>query len=201
MEKPELIIFDLGRVLVDFDFKKVVRGLKRYTSLSEREIYRFFVSTPLWDAFERGNIAPEEFFKRISRHLALRGLSFKGFTPIWNRIFVEKPDTVAILRQLRGRYKLALLSNVNPMHWDYIKERHAFMDWFDFLMASCLLGSRKPEKAIYRAVLKKGGVSASRAVFIDDTEGHVLAARALGIRAYHFRNAQKLAADLDGILS
>ena len=59
MNKPELIIFDLGRVLVDFDFRLVIKRLKRYTHFSEKEIRRYFMQTPLWDAFERGEVEPD----------------------------------------------------------------------------------------------------------------------------------------------
>src|SRR5207244_3596276 len=130
MTKPELIIFDLGRVLVDFDFKKVIRRLKRFSPFTEKEIHRYFMRTPLWDAFERGTVEPKDFFLQLSHDLKLKNLGFKEFTPYWNSIFTEKPDTVSILQRLRGRYRIALLSNVNIMHWEHIREMHDFIEWF-----------------------------------------------------------------------
>src|ERR1700733_4666508 len=111
MSKPELIIFDLGRVLVDFDFKKVVGNLKKHTARSEKEIRHFFETTPLWDAFERGTIRPRPFFKQMAEELELEGLTFPAFKPYWNDIFTEKKDTLAVLEKLRGKYHLAILSN------------------------------------------------------------------------------------------
>jgi putative hydrolase of the HAD superfamily len=200
MKEPDLIIFDLGRVLVDFDFRKVVRGLKRYSPLTEREIRRYFMRTPLWDTFERGEIEPKDFFQDLSKNLHLKNLTFKAFTPLWNSIFTEKHDSVSILQRLRGRYRIALLSNVNVMHWDHIMETHDFMKWFDHPIASFAVGQRKPDLDIYRTTLHAAGVTPSQALFIDDVEEHVLAARALGIRAYQFINARQLIRDLDGIL-
>src|SRR5437773_10843635 len=107
MNPIELVIFDLGHVLVDFDFKKVVRRLKVHSSLSEKEIRRYFSTTALWDQFERGQVAPAAFFKALQKDLNLKGLTFESFAPIWNDIFREKHDTVAILRALRARYRLA----------------------------------------------------------------------------------------------
>jgi epoxide hydrolase-like predicted phosphatase len=200
MTKPELIIFDLGRVLVDFDFRKVVRRLKRYTKLSEKEIRAYFYQTPLWDTFERGDVEPKEFFLQIAKELKLQKLTFKEFAPIWNTIFTEKHDTVSILSRLRGQYRIALLSNVNILHWEHVGETHDFIQWFDHPIASCNVGCRKPEADIYRLTLQCAGVSPQQAVFIDDVEAHILAARSLGIRAHQFINAQQLIRDLDGIL-
>src|ERR1019366_3843278 len=136
MNTPDLIIFDLGRALVDFDFKKVIRALKKHTPKSEKEIRHFFETTPLWDAFERGTVRPHAFFKQVVQELDLEGLTFKTFEPFWNDIFTEKLDSIDVLQKLKGRCRLALLSNVNEMHWKHIVERHPFISWFDYPIAS-----------------------------------------------------------------
>jgi epoxide hydrolase-like predicted phosphatase len=200
MDQPDLIIFDLGRVLVEFDFKKVIHDLKRFSPKSEKEIRHYFSTTPLWDAFERGRVTPEVFFQSLQKDLQLKGLTFKTFAPLWNEIFREKSDTVAILRRLRGRYRLAMLSNVNEMHWRHIQQTQAFMHWFDHPVASFAVGHRKPDPEIYRITLRRAGMSPSQAIFIDDVKAHVVAAQSLGIRSYHFLNAAKLLHDLDGLL-
>ena len=200
MSRPDLIIFDLGHVLVDFDFKKVVRNLQRYSPLTEKEIRHYFAHTPLWDRFERGRMTPRDFFKSLQNDLKLKGLTFEAFEPLWNRIFWEKADTVAILRRLRGRYRLAMLSNVNVMHWEHIRTHHAFMAWFDVPIPSYAVGHRKPDPEIYRLTLERAGISPARALFIDDVPGHVRAAQAVGIRGLQFLSAVKLLRDLDGIL-
>ncbi len=200
MNTPELIIFDLGRVLVDFDFRLVIKRLARYTPFSEKEIRRYFMQTPLWDSFERGEVEPKDFFLQLSKSLKLKNLSFKEFVPLWNSIFTEKPDAVSILARLRGRYRIALLSNVNILHWEHVKETHDFIQWFDHPVASWEVGQRKPDFDIYRTTLHAAGVAPQKAVFIDDVESHVVAARALGMQAYQFINAPQLLRDLDGLL-
>ena len=200
MRKPDLIIFDLGRVLVDFDFQKVVRQLKSHTLLTEKQIHLYFTQTPLWDAFERGAVEPKDFFLQIAKDLHLEKLGFKDFAPLWNRIFTEKHDTVSILARLRGRCRIALLSNVNIMHWDHINEAHDFMQWFDHPIASYAVRQRKPELDIYRTTLAIAGVGPRQAIFIDDMETNVLAARSLGIRAHQFTDARRLVRDLEEIL-
>jgi epoxide hydrolase-like predicted phosphatase len=201
MSKPKLIIFDLGRVLVDFDFRLVIKRLKRYTDFSEKDIRRYFLETPLWGAFERGEVEPKDFFMQLSKALKLQKLAFDEFAPLWNSIFTEKHDTVSILARLKGRYRIALLSNVNILHWDHIHETHDFIQWFDHPVASFEVGTRKPDPDIYRTTLHRAGVAPQQAVFIDDMEPHVLAARSLGIEAHRFVNAPQLARDLEGILA
>ena len=196
----ELVIFDLGRVLVDFDFKQVVRNLRAHTSLTEEQIYDYFAKTPLWDRFERGQIDPPHFFAQLEKDLALKDLSFDAFSALWSSIFTEMPESVAILSELRGRYKLAMLSNVNVMHWEHIRSKHAFMDWFDHPIASYAVGHRKPDEEIFRIVLRTAGVSAQKAVFIDDIESHIHAAKAAGIRAYQFTSAAQLRLDIGDLL-
>jgi len=200
MNRTHLIIFDLGHVLVDFNFRKVVRDLKRFSPKTEKEIRSYFSRTPLWDAFERGTVTPEHFFESLQRDLQLKGLTFETFTPLWNEIFREKSDTVSILNRLRGRYRLAMISNVNPMHWCHVWGRHAFMRWFDYPVASFEVGHRKPELEIYRLVLRRAGVLPSQAVFIDDVPSHVRAAKSLGMRSHQFYNASQLLIDLNGVL-
>ena len=201
MNKPELIIFDLGRVLVDFDFRLVIRRLKRHTTFSEKEIRRYFMQTPLWDAFECGEVEPKDFFLQLSKELKLQKLTFKEFAPIWNSIFTEKHDSVSILARLKGRYRIALLSNVNIMHWEHVRETHDFIEWFDHPIASWEMGCRKPDADIFLKTLHIAGVAPQKAIFIDDLEEHVLAARSLGIRAHQFISAPQLLRDLDGILT
>jgi putative hydrolase of the HAD superfamily len=154
----------------------------------------------LWDVFERGEVEPKDFFLRLCKDIHLKNLDFQRFTPLWNSIFTEKPDSVSILQRLRGRYRIALLSNVNMMHWDYIVETHDFMGWFDHPIASCDVGLRKPDPDIFREALHIAEVTPGKTIFIDDMEEHVLAARSLGIRAHQFINARQLINDLDGVL-
>jgi len=194
-KKTELVMFDLGRVLIDFDFKLAIRNLKRYTPLNEEEIHQFFRTTPLWDAFEKGQLCRHDFFAELAKGLQLSGLPFETFEPLWNNIFQEIPDTIEFFHDLRKRYRTALVSNVNVMHWEFIRGRHAFLDHFDFLIPSYAVGMRKPGTEIYRHTLKKAGVAPEQSVFTDDVEEHITAARSIGIDAVQFTSAAQLKKD------
>lgn len=195
MKSIELIVFDLGKVLIDFDFQKVIKALQKHTPKTGEEIHQFFLTTPLWDQYERGKISSKDFFHQLSREVGLKGLSFEEFKPLWCDIFTEKHDTVALLKKLKGRYKLAMLSNVNEMHWLHVKGKHDFMQWFDIPVASYAVGLRKPEAAIYHHLLKQAGVTADKAIFTDDLIEHITAAHKIGMKAHHFTTAEQLAKD------
>jgi HAD superfamily hydrolase (TIGR01549 family) len=200
MKPFELVIFDLGRVLLDFDFKKVTGELGRFTTKTQAEIRDYFATTPLWDAFERGSVSPQDFFAALKRDLQLKNLTFEQFKPFWNDIFQEKKDTIEILEKLKGRYRLAMISNVNQMHWEHVLEKHSFMTWFEVPIASYAVGHRKPELAIYELALKRAGVPGRRAIFIDDIFEHITAARQLGIHGHHFKTAPELLTELNQLL-
>lgn len=201
MKSIELVMFDLGRVLVDFDFQKAIRGLARYTRCSEADMREYFKTTPLWDTFEKGKISPEDFFLRMCADLGIKGLSFDVFTPIWNDIFSEMPASIDILATLRKRYRTAVVSNVNAMHWDYVCQKYEFLKWFDHPIPSYAVGHRKPGTEIYRIALAKAGVDPERSVFVDDVESHITAAKSIGIHAVQFQSAQQLKKDWAGLLN
>lgn len=200
MNKPELIIFDLGRVLLDFDFMKVVRGLKMHTSHSEKAIRNYFKTTPNWDRYERGTLSEKAFFEALTTELKLEGLAFETFLPLWNNIFTPIDGSIAILKRLRKSYRLAMISNVNPTHWKHVRKHHSFMEWFEHPIASYAVGHRKPEPEIYKLTLRRAKVQPHKAIFIDDVKSHISAARALGLRAHHFIDAKKLRKDLGEII-
>jgi len=196
----ELLIFDLGKVLIDFDFRKVIHALKTYTPKNKTAIHTFFKTTPLWDRFERGHLKPKAFFKELQTELDLRDLTYTEFEKLWNDIFTEKKDSIALLKTLKGKYQLAMLSNVNQLHWEFVKGKHSFMKWFDHPVASYAVGHRKPEPAIFHHTLKKAGIPAERALFTDDLKPHIVAAKKIGIHGIHFKNAAQLKKDLQQIL-
>ena len=127
-------------------------------------------------------------------------MTMKRFIPLWNDIFTVKEDSIALVKELRGRYRLAILSNVNKLHWEHIKGRHDFIAWFEHPIASYAVGQRKPEASIYRTVLKRAGVKPSQAIFIDDIKAHITAAKKIGIRGHVFTHAKRLRRDLKDIL-
>ena len=109
------------------------------------------------------------------------------------------PGVLDLIRDLHGRYKLAVLSNSPPRLSKWLAD-WGILDLFDVVVCSGDEGLVKPDPAIFELALTRLGVAPSEAVFIDDTLGHVQAARDLGIHGIHFRNAEQLTRDLESLL-
>lgn len=188
------IIFDLGNVLVGFDHRIAVRRITKHTSKSEREIYDLFFDSGLTREFEKGKTAPGDFFKQVKSLLELK-LSFKEFLPIWNEIFFSKPETEEFIVSLNSGLKLVLLSNINKLHYDYI--RNAFSSAIALfgpgnVIPSYITGFIKPEREIYNLAIRKTGRRIENIVYVDDRRDLVEAARGYGLRAIQFQNIEQL---------
>ena len=197
-DKIKAIIFDLGNVLVDFDHMIAARKISGFTDMAAEDIFNLFFDSPLTAAFEEGRISPLDFFSEVKGKLNLK-LDYDRFVLIWNEIFFlsEKNRAVYDLAKLlRGRYKLSVLSNVNFLHLEYIKNKFPIFDVFDNVITSCELGVKKPDPAIYKKALEILGMEAGSTFYTDDRAELIEKAKELGIRSFVFTGAEQLRSDL-----
>ncbi len=192
------IIFDLGNVLVNFDHFIAARKVASLTSLMPQDIYGLFFNSEITKKFEEGKIPPRKFFDEVKKLLKLR-ISYQEFLPIWNEIFFLTRDNQKVLRlagTLNKQYRLAVLSNINTLHYDYLEENFSLFNPFDHIFASFQMGCIKPEPKIYVKALKSMGILPSEAFYTDDRSDLIKEARKLGIKAYVYKNYTKLRQDL-----
>jgi len=195
------VIFDLGRVLIDFDHRISARKIAARSKMGEDEILKLFFDSPLTAAFEAGKTAPEEFFLQIKELLALR-MGYEEFIPAWNEIFFfsEKNRQVYTLAlKLKKQYKTALLSNVNILHFEYIKKAFPILDAFHEVIASFEVGCVKPSACIYNSALKLLETRPDETFYTDDREELILGARSLGIKGFTFKGIEQLKNDLQSL--
>lgn len=196
--KIKSVIFDLGRVLIDFDHRISARKIAARSDKGEDEILKLFFDSPVTAAFEAGKASPEEFFLQIKEMLGLR-MSYAEFVPAWNEIFFfsEKNRQVYELAlKLKGQYKTALLSNVNILHFGYIKKAFPILDAFHTVITSFEVGCVKPSACIYNSALKLLESGPLETFYTDDREELILGARELGIRGFTFKGVEQLKSDL-----
>jgi FMN phosphatase YigB (HAD superfamily) len=86
MAQIKALLFDLGKVLVDFDHNIAAKRISQFCRKSPRDIFELFFASEITCDFEAGRIQPFDFFQKIKQSLNL-GLSFESFIPIWNEIF------------------------------------------------------------------------------------------------------------------
>jgi len=195
---PKAVIFDLGNVLVDFDHRIASRKVAKLSDRSEEEIYNLIFDSPSTELFEEGKISSEVFFKEVKKALNLR-LNYEEFVPIWNEIFFfseKNLEVCNIARLLKQSYRVALLSNINILHFEYVKETFPILDAFHDIITSFEVGARKPKKEIYQKTLEALGVFAPDAFYTDDRKELIDSAKDLGIKAHVFTSAAQLKIDL-----
>ena len=199
--KIEAVIFDLGNVLIDFDHTIAAGEIAQFSPKTPQEIFDLFFDSRLTGLFEAGKISPEDFFLRVKDILRLK-ISYAEFLPIWNGIFFVSPknrQVYQLAKKLKERYRLALLSNVNALHFDYVKNNFAVFDAFHHVIASFAEGVCKPDPRIYQRAIELLGVSCANRVFYTDDRAELIdKARGLGIQSFVFKDLAQLMRDLAG---
>ena len=192
---PDVLLFDLGGVLVDFSGIDGLRGMLR-TPAEAAAIRHRLVACPLLRQLEVGALEPLPFAEAFVAEwdLVVPPATFLVEFRSWSRALL--PGARELLDSLRPRYRLAALSNSNAVHWDRNTTDLGITALFDSAYSSHQLGCHKPEPAIYREALARLGVPADRVVFFDDFEPNVVAARAEGITAFQVRGVAQLTACL-----
>jgi putative hydrolase of the HAD superfamily len=194
--KLRAIIFDIGRVLIRVDVSRAMQGLAAGTSLSPGELWSAIEKDPHWRDWQEGRMTPRDWHLHLAKKLG-GGLTFEEFTDAWNRALDPVPILEqAMLEKLAKNYRLALLSNTDPIHVAHIEKTYSFVELFPVKVYSCAVGASKPDPLIFREALRALKVQAEEAVFIDDIEAYARAARSLGLTGIQFKSPEQLTAEL-----
>ena len=190
------ILFDLGRVLIHFDFKRGYRALEGLCPHPAADIPKLLLKTGLVERFETGLIEPRDFVEQIARALDLKA-DYDGFCRIWSSIFSDPLVPESLLEGLAARYRLVLLSNTNAIHFEMVREAYApLLRHFHELTLSYEVKAMKPRPEIFHAAVEKAGCRAGECFYTDDIEDYVDAARKLGIDAVQFLSLAQLEGEL-----
>jgi FMN phosphatase YigB (HAD superfamily) len=190
------VIFDLGRVIVPFDFNRGYSKLAPLCGIPAAEIPGRIAPTGLVERFESGGIEPHDFVRELSKHLNLDA-SYENFCEIWSSIFL--PDTLISESMIEGigrNYRLVLLSNTNAIHFEMLRENYPVLRHFDSLVLSYEVGAMKPLPLIYQRAIEAAGCLPEECFFTDDMPAYVEGARAQGIDAVQFESAAQIEVEL-----
>jgi len=190
------VIFDLGRVIVPFDFNRGYARLSPLCGIPAAEIPGRISPTGLVPLFESGGIGPRDFVRELSKHLNL-DISYENFCEIWSSIFL--PQTLipeSMLAGIARNYRLVLLSNTNAIHFEMVRETYPLLRHFHSYVLSHEVGAMKPLPPIYRRAIEEAGCLPEECFFTDDMPAFVEGARAQGIDAVQFESAVQIEAEL-----
>jgi len=179
------IFFDIGGVLLNIYPERTVDYLADIANLTSQQIIDLFPEEE-HQKYERGEISDNDFYSAVKNKLQhSNGMSSENFWKAWSMMVGERSLVADIMDQLADSLSVWLLSNTNPYHILREKRTEIFKN-IDGAIYSYDVGYRKPELGIYKVALEKSDTIPEQALFIDDLEENVLAAKEVGIDAIHF---------------
>lgn len=193
---PKALIFDLGKVLVPFDFMRAYDGMQPLCGYPVAEIRRRTGDTGLVPQLELGQLSSRDFVDRLGVALGV-SFDFTQFCDIWSSIFL--PGTLVpepLIAGLKRRYPLVLLSNTNEMHFQMLERNYPILGYFENRVLSHEVGAAKPNPLIYQKAVELAGCRPEECFFTDDIPEYVEGARQLGIDAVQFQSAEQLEEEL-----
>lgn len=200
--KQAHVIFDFGGVVFRWNplrlLARVLPARANTPAAAEHWKGLFFQNyTGDWGAFDSGLITMAETCQRIAARTGLDPAEVQAVLDAVPDELAPQPETVALMRRLReAGHRLYYLSNMPAPYAQHLLHTHDFMAWFDDGVFSSTVKMGKPDPAIFKLALRQFDISAGETVFIDDHAPNVDAARALGITAFVFTDAEVLARDL-----
>ncbi len=200
IQKPEIIVFDLGNVLIPFHYDLIINRLnEKDAGLGERFVKKYMENYEVHRNFEKGKMSEEEFLS-VMREWTENKVSDEEFKKIYSEIFTVNDEMISLLPELKNKYRLMLLSNTNSIHKKYGWEKFPFLSNFEKLFLSHEVGAVKPEEEIYRTVENYTKAKPDAHLFIDDVEEYALTAQKLGWQAIHFISEKQAVAELKKFL-
>lgn len=197
--KVRAIIFDIGRVLIRIDVSRAMTGMASGLSLSPDELWSAIEKDPRWKDWQEGRISARDWHLHMKQRFG-GSATFEQFTKAWNMVLHPEPiHGKELFEKLSKNYRLALLSNTDPIHVAHMESRYDFFAYFPARVYSCTVGATKPNPLIYREALRACRVRAEEAVYIDDIAAYVDAAQRLGMAGIHFQSAGQLALALQDL--
>jgi epoxide hydrolase-like predicted phosphatase len=195
------IIFDFGRVISAQKPPSLFRSYEQDLGLAPGTINPIMFGSSAWQDALLGRKTIEEYWRAIGPALGLHTVErIDQFRRRYHADEAINEGVLDLIRRLHGRYKLAVLSNSPPDLARWLAE-WGIRDLFDVVFCSGDEGVTKPDPAAFALTLERLGIAPEEAVFIDDTPGHVEAARALGLYGIHFTTDEALADQLDDLLA
>jgi glucose-1-phosphatase len=177
---PSIVVFDLGKVLVDFDYSIAGRRLAAQSDMSPAEVQKYLDHSPLLYRYETGLLTQQEFFKEVSQATGFRG-SLTEFSSFFADIFSEMPAMIVLHAELRRKgIPTYIFSNTNDMAIEHIRQAFPFFANFDGYILSYEVGAMKPAAKIYEALEAMSGKRGAEILYLDDRQENVSAGAARG---------------------
>jgi epoxide hydrolase-like predicted phosphatase len=192
------VVFDFGNVLCTFDVQLLARNLARVSGVPVAQIGEGLTKfRDIAVRYETGLISTEAFLEGIIERTGVR-VSSAQLRTAYCAIFAPIPESFELVRRLKPRYKLGLLSNTSELHFQCAIKPVEVFPLFDAVTLSFEVKAMKPSPKIYRDMLDKLALPSSDCVYVDDLADNVRAAEQLGFHATLYRSPEELQSFLRG---
>jgi len=186
-----IIVFDLGKVLVDFDYSIAARRIAARSTQPPENLDAFLSSSPALVHFETGLITRQEFFEQVRSATGFLGDNHE-FGGMFADIFTEMPPMIELHAELRRRgFKTYIFSNTNDLAIEHIRRNFPFFQNFDGYIFSYEVRAMKPDAPIYEALEDMTGRRGAEIIYIDDRAENIAAGAARGWRTILYETPGK----------
>ena len=195
----DTIIFDIGNVLLDFDY------MKHFRSLFDEEIAQTIADISIrnlavWQEMDRGVLSYDEAVElviqgapRLEKEIRL------AVKELYDRV-ESYPYATQWVKSLKEKgYRVYILSNYGEKPFAASKGRMPFLQYMDGRLLSYEIREVKPNAAIYQALCDRFHIDPRKAVFIDDSAINIAGAKAFGLHTVHFTDYADAVAQLKAL--
>lgn len=193
----ENIIFDIGKVLMAFEWEKYLESFgfprEKYEKIADATF-----RSKVWDERDRGLYDEEEYIRQFAE------LAPEYETEI-REVIRRSPETISLypyaetwVKYLKSQgYHLYILSNYCSYILEHTKSQMKFLKYMDGVVFSCQVKELKPEEGIYRKLLETYSLDPDKCVFLDDRKENCAGAEKLGIHTILFKDFKQATAELE----
>jgi HAD superfamily hydrolase (TIGR01509 family) len=180
MALPQTVVFDLGKVLVDFDYGIAARRISARGTMTLPQIAQYINRSPLFHQYESGVVTTPQFYAEIRRVTGFCG-DLAEFSQCFADIFFPIEPMIQLHAALRRRgLKTYAFSNTNDLAVDHIRRSFPFYGNFDGYILSYQHGVMKPDPRIYEVVERESGRRGAEILYVDDRPENIAAGAARG---------------------
>lgn len=177
-----VLAFDLGKVLVDFDYAIAARRVAAQSTRPPENLHAFLSASPALAQYETGLLTRQEFFAQVREATGFAG-TIAEFGEMFANIFSAIPPMIELHAGLRARgFKTYIFSNTNDLAVEHIRRCFPFFSNFDGYVFSFEVKSMKPDALIYQALEVMAGKRGAEICYIDDRPENIAAGAARGWR-------------------
>jgi len=179
-------LFDIGKVLLDFDFENSLRRLLPPETPDLEVDARLERMLECKDDFESGRISPDDYIPWALDILG-HGIDHPSFVSAWQNIFTPNGPMWEVVERLHGDgHRLILFSNTNAIHCPWIFENYEIFRFFESGVLSFEVGAIKPDEKIYHHAIENHGLTPSETLYIDDLSANIETGNRLGFRTHQY---------------